>query len=224
MPPRRRRKATKSRKKRTVRRTVESVLRSHMEKKFIDFQTNLESVAYNNDPIVRPLSNPAQAIGDAAARIGDKLDLAGMHLSFFPTASNTMVNNVFRVIVFQWHPDNTVDQPGIEDILLVSGTPADRGPSTPLAPYNHDGGNKFSVICDRLFNCNHDEINDKKPQTCTLNLSKIKKYNFSQRVNFKNSSAQGTELLYILVVSNVSGAEADRSKISYWGRITYWDA
>lgn len=194
------------------RKKVLSVMKEEVEKKFIDALAINNPVGYDS-PLVIPLSNPAQGLGDGGNRVGDKITLNGFHQEIIASPTTAAV---YRWVVFQWHMDSAAIAPTPALVLASTASGADV-----IAPYNHDHAPKFTIICDKTFTSVASGDSNLAVRQCTLNLNKIG-YGFKKEVSFNAASANGENLLYMMIITSNPVAAGDL--VTFYGRTTYRDA
>lgn len=114
-----------------------------------------------------------------------------LRYSVFSSAAAVMIGNAFRIIVFQWRPDDNLDNPGLSQILDSSFT------QPCFAPYNHNTRQKFKVLYDRLHAVYNGGVGEKAFHA----LIPAKKANKHIRYVTGNT---GTNMIFVLVISDAA--------------------
>lgn len=196
---------------------VMSIVNRKLEKKFIDtLRADYSTTVGWDAPIISRLTQTVQGTSDAAQRIGDEIELVGMHMAFDVSVPAAIKDCYVRFVYFQWKDDDAAGAPTATSILQGGGTTAGYN-----SPYDHDNGAQFSIICDKVLRVVGDTNLATNRGECTLNLQK-QPYNFQKKVHYNAAGASGKNNIYVLVTCN--RPVADNVSINYYHRVTYRDA
>jgi len=94
-------------------RAAKKVLSKNVERKH--FEVANTNVSISTTATVNALTYPTQGVGEND-RIGNEISLRWVKLKYYLTVADT--TNMIRMIIFQWHVDTAIQNPGIGDILL----------------------------------------------------------------------------------------------------------
>lgn len=120
------------------RRQVNTIVSRKLEKKYHD-------VSLSNAVTIGGTIDILSAINQGTTdieRIGDKLKFKSLNI-ICDWSNIADVFNVCRVIIFQWHVNNSVTVPTVGDILQDNTVPW-------KSMYNHDYGSNFTVLYDKV--------------------------------------------------------------------------
>lgn len=122
--------------RRPMKRMIQNVINSNLEKKHFDFpiQTTISNAA-----AIYKLTSIPQGDTDQS-RDGDKAKMLSLKLKANIAAADTI--NFFRVILFQWHTNDTNTPPSTQSILQTADV---------NSPLNHDAGAIYSVFHDKVY-------------------------------------------------------------------------
>jgi len=140
-------------------------------------------------------------------RDGDKIKLE--EISFRYTVQIADTTNVFRVILFQWHPSSS---PGITNILLTVGSA--NGVNSALTV---DYEQQYKILYDRTHYLNNVAV----PQTGLTEAVVIKK-GFQKQMQFIAGGTTGTNHIWAAFISD--SAAATHPSINSSMRIRFSDA
>lgn len=187
---------------RRQRREVIRIIRSNQEYKWFDTVVSPGGVTTAGSFVL--LSNVTQGTLDNN-RIGDKLKFVSMKGKFTWTVGDN--NNLCRVIVFQWHPDNSVTVPVTSGAggILQSG-----GANAPYSNYEHDTGSLFTVLYDSTVNL-WEQIAATPGSMTAFKQFRIKQTRRNRRffkttLKFDAATTTGPDQIYLLAVSDSSVA------------------
>lgn len=143
------------------------------------------------------LSNPAQGTGDTS-RIGDSITLKGLRirgtLAMDPAST---VNNVVRLMIVQYHPDNSAQAPQTSDLLQASGSAI-----SVVSSFQHDESRKFRVLWNRTYALSLNEQSRYRYVDIRVPMKKIKK-----KIQYLAGSAtSGFNQIYLFQISNVNSS------------------
>jgi hypothetical protein len=145
---------------------VKKAMVAKAEHKFID-QTY--SVTPSWAGAITQIVQPAQGSNEQQ-RIGDKIKPLSLSVKSYLTGTN---NHIFRLILFQWFPDQTVYAPATGNILVggYSGTLY-----FPLSPLNKDYKKQYHILHDKIYEC--DSAHPIKLINFTVPAKKMRTVNF----------------------------------------------
>jgi hypothetical protein len=125
-------------------------------------------------------------------RIGDTCFLNKFLLNYSVSAENSDINSSFRLIVFQWHPNLNLLAPVVTDVLQTISI---------NSFYDWQYSNQFTILYDAV----HWMAGLATAPTASGNqgyFGEIDIRKARKRVEFAPGSSNGSELLYILVISD----------------------
>lgn len=184
---------------------VKRLIRSQQEVKYFPIYAGYATV--NATGTITNWSAIAQ--GDTTiTRDGADIMFSHLELRFniFPSAAAANIGNAFRLIVFQWKPDNNAAPPGVSDILDNSFT---LGCFSPVRTITHQS---FRVLYDRLFH-----VYNAGPGAVgrTVRIRRaMKKMRY-------NGATTGTNQIYVLVMSD---AAIQTPSWAYGGYLRFTDS
>lgn len=182
-----RKKRTRRYRKKTggVRRLANKVQKYLGELKYGD-SSAYYTVSYNG--ACYSLSDIAQGGATDTSRSGDQLTLQSLKFNYSLVLGDSF--NLFRVIIFQWYPLDTV-APSPGDLLQAVGTV-----DSPLSTYEHDRRFQKHVLYDKLHN-----LHTYQPQIVKkVKITKFKK----NRIQYAGGTTTGQNKIYVLVISDSS--------------------
>lgn len=195
---------------RAMARTAQRVINNNLEKKYQDLAYNIN--VDNTGSSIQDLTSINAGMADSSQRIGDKIRLLSLKFRLQLSAADS--TNYFRIILFQWHPDNANTTPIVTSILQNA---------TYSSYYNHDEGSQFSVFYDKQYALdtqgNATRVLD---WTFRFNSKSPKMKWIKKNVKYNGSTLQGSDHLYYLFISD-SGTTPNPN-ISGSSRLVYTDA
>jgi len=211
--------------KKTIRKEVNKIVNENIETKYhaITHTTSNQS----STALVTNLCVIPQGVNDFS-RIGDEIKLSKLRLRFKLDADSNDVFNNFRILVFQWNADNTVDTingPEMDKILngYVDGaTTSVVANSNMIARYEYDNlrAGKYTILYDK-----HHLVNTENKQSKVFNLE-FSLYNdlrVKKKVSYKQSFANdATNALYLCVFSD--SVVLTHPQLTYSSILTFKDA
>lgn len=129
-----------------------------------------------------------------------------LRFNVFPTAAAVMTGNAFRIIVFQWKPDDAVSTPGMSTILDSSFT------QPCFSPTRYETRQQFRVLFDRLY-----RVYNGGPGCAGAHVHLRKA---AKRIRFTGATT-GTNMIYVLVISD---AAVQTPSWSYGGYLRFTDS
>lgn len=170
---------------------VKKQIKKEIETKYIDYN-------YNNSPIAGAgiLLNLSAFISQGTSdneRIGDKINLRGIHfrMSFWDN-SNTQ-GSLVRMTIFQWKPNTASYVPSTGAIFAYNTSP-----QIIWSPFNHDLSQQYTILYDKLFymqdatNIEWRNVWKKK-----VNIKYAKKL-----IQFVGAGTNGTNHIYLSLQTN----------------------
>lgn len=151
----------------------------------------------------------AIAQGDTVStRDGSEINFVQLDLRFtiFSTSAAVMTGNAFRMVVFQWKPDNNVAPPGVADILDTTFT---QPCYSPIRMQTHQ---QFRVMYDRLFRVYNGGTGAAGASVRLKRAAKRMRY---------TAATTGTNQIYVLVISD---AAVQTPSWSYGGYLRFTDS
>lgn len=200
------RKRKSAKKKVATKQYVKNMLNKVQEIKYYD---EADTIAISTTGSVVCVSDMAQGDTDIT-RDGDKIILKSMQLRGTMAYAAADVNNLIRIIVFQWFPVDTAADPSAAAILQQTGT------FGIVSPYNHDQRNQFHILADRTFLLNSASY-PYKGWKMNIPFKYVKK-----QATFLAGGVYGANHLHILFISD-SSAVSDPS-VSFYSRVYYTDS
>lgn len=198
-------KTAKQRQKATIRRMINNV----QENKYWPVYAGYATV--NASGAITKWSAISQ--GDTAStRDGQDIMFKSIDLRFniFPTSAAVMTGNAFRIIVFQWKPDDNVSVPGMSDILESSFT------QPVFSPIRVQTKQLFRVMYDRLF-----RVYNGGPGAAGRTV-RITGKRMVRRIRYNAGvTTTGTNQIYVLVISD---AAVQTPSWSYGAYLRYSDS
>lgn len=201
-----------------------------VEKKFTDTiwdmhatgNANIAGFDFPSTQTATKITTIQQGTADAAQRIGDKVELAGIYLRVQFQCRNVL--SYARVIVFQWQEDDGAAVPTIGSILQPGAVA-----NAVFAPYRHDGSTRYSILYDKVMRLVENDTNE--TAMCMYknkkSLAVRKKFKFEPLIRFNAATPDGVNNLYILAFTSkpAGGLPATDSDLrSMYCRVTYRDA
>lgn len=128
--------------------------------------------------------------GDAdTERDGDELEKYGLLLRARIISADYV--NAFRIIIFQWKPNDTT--PSVANILV------DTVNNPWMSPVNHDNeGSMFRILYDRTYEMSQVGSNYSKSIKIVLNGKKLGK----KKISFVAGGTNGSDKLFMLRISD----------------------
>lgn len=205
----RRRRTTRAAAPRMMRRVAQRVFNNNLEKKYQDLAYS--STLSNSGTNFQKLTTISVGQLDSSNRIGDKVSLLSFKYRWDFATPNAQ--NYIRVIMFQWHPDDSLVAPTASLLLQQVST---------TSFYNHDQGAQFSVIMDRQFVLNTNNPNKSIYGTVRFG-SKLGRMKFvNKTVKYDSATTNGPDQLFILFISDNSSTPSP--SVTGTSRLTYTDA
>lgn len=194
-------------KKLATKQYVKKLVRKEAETKYND---NLFSASVDTTGTLIDVFDPAQGVADTD-RVGDKVTLRGMRMSFKMAAADT--SNYVRIVLFQWYPNSNLSVPTIGTVLFDVST----GDRAMTSPYVHDYQNQFHVIYDKVFTLAINSDTIIRTRTFKPNFKYVKK-----TVEFTAGTVNASNKLYVFAISD-SGAISHPTVFMYT-RVFYDDS
>jgi len=191
--------------KKQVRRMVRSGVNKNAELKYQYPGTNISQVPISTTGYLTkiPFQIP-QGDGDNT-RDGDHLTWCGsIPIRWEVINATTDVYDHVRVILFQWHPNDTTP-PTVGNVLLLGPT----GVSDIFSMYNHDRRQDYKILYDRTVTTVQEsnilavpvDVNYTRYVQGTVSLKKARK-----QVQFLGGGLTGTNQIYLLAISDSTAA------------------
>jgi len=133
----------------------------------------------------------------ATKRVGNKVIPTSWTIRGSMTGSDNF--NFIRMVVFQWHDDNAINPPGIDDIFENT-----TGSTSALySTFNRQHiGSQFHVLSDRLMRVSANALN---PDINSARIiTNMKGWKGLKEITFQGSSTYAFNQLYILMISDSS--------------------
>lgn len=149
------------------------------------------------------------AQGDTVTtRDGSEICFREIDLRFtvFPTSAAVMTGNAFRIIVFQWKPDDAVSTPAVSTILDTAFT------QPCFSPTRFETRQQFRVLFDRLY-----RVYNGGPGAAGVHVHLRKA---AKKMRY-TGGVTGTNMIYVLVISD---AAVQTPSWSYGGYLRYTDS
>jgi hypothetical protein len=188
---------------------VNERMRVDLESKFIDVTLAASSVTATGT--IGVLANIPQGIGQSQ-RIGDQVTLTRILANIDITAANSDVFSHARFIMFQWHPNVTLDSPTIANILQ---TPA----NTFYSMLNWQLSDQFTILYDKVWSLLGTSTvpTDKSDQIVfTTVLPRRKIVNWTA-----GSTSASSNTIFLLYISDSAGSPFPQIQFSI--RMEYLD-
>jgi len=169
---------------------VARMINNRAEKKYHDIVftgpvTNLTTVT---DLVPIPQSNPGAT---DTTRIGDKIRILSMKWVGQAQLVAGDIAGVLRMIIFQWHPDDTFQVPTLTDVLQYNDY---------NSPYNHDRGTNFSIIYDKTTAYNFQGVSNR----VLKGRLAIRKFKFcKQNISYTAATINGLNKFYMIMTSDL---------------------
>lgn len=128
-------------------------------------------------------------------RIGNEIDVKNVEMIYNLIVNSTDAINTFRVLIFQWHPNNAVDLPQTAEIFDFAS--AGVGWEC-YAPFNHDKRKLFTIYYDKVHSGSYGSDSGAK-NFRKKRIGPFKPTQYDYAVN------TGTNHIYLLYISD-SGA------------------
>jgi len=173
---------------RRQKREVKQLVSNVQEKKFWQLYSGYASVNASGT-IVKWSSIPQ---GDTvSSRDGSEINFKNLELRFsiFSTAAAVMTGNAFRIIVFQWKPDDAVAVPAVGDIIDTAFT------QPCFSPVRFQTHQEFRVMFDRLY-----RVYNGGPGVAG---TKVTLRRAAKRIRYTGATS-GTNQIYVLVISDAA--------------------
>lgn len=193
---------------------VQRIVEKNIETKALDFQAGI-GAAYGTTAIFQDLT----AIGQGATsitRLGDQIKLKKIDFRMYFTqqGAGSVAENVTRILIFQWRPDNGT-APVVADLLDLGPG----GTTNVWSQHNFDNRALFKVLKDITFVSNGSiaNENDLHSFVFTVDCDKLPKVNYDFGVN------TGDHHVYMMILAS-NAASVNNSLYTSNNRVYFKDA
>jgi len=181
---RRRNRAPRRKARSTTVKLIKKVIKGVAEHKYFDVASG---VGFDYNGSIVDISAIPQ--GDTEiTRDGDQLGLISFQTKFILSCSDA--TNAVRVIIFKWKMDSAFGPPSTTDILYNVGSTY-----APVAMYNHDRRDCFSVIMDKSYEL---ILGTSRAETPLVKFGKKLK----GKIRFNVGATSGKNKIYAMYISD----------------------
>jgi hypothetical protein len=185
-----------------VRRIVKSALHKDEEEKYAIIN---QSYSVSTTPGLYVLTNTAQG-SSGGTHVGDECRLKSLWFRYNLTVADA--SNALRVILFTWKPNLGYASPAALNILKTVTTP-----NQLTSAYQEDGEDMYHILYDRVH-----FVSAVGP----VQAGGLVKRKLNQKMDFSTGSSNGSNNIYLLLVSD-SGAASDPT-FNFTSRVAFTDA
>jgi len=186
---------------------VKSMISREIETKYAD-TIGFGTVVSSAGTLSSNLISTTQGVADFGQRVGDRLKLKGS-IEFRAISAKGDTDQIMRMVVFQWKPNDALIAPSISSILRNGPT----GVPDWASLYVYDYSSQYTILYDKTFLWGADILYHHHDYRIPIKL---------HQVQYTAASTACSNGIYIIFLSD--SAAIVHPTISYSARVRYDDA